>query len=285
MSKIIEKVFGPLSPKAINRINALPAFSADNPDLDEFGFSREGLKSYLSPLLFLYEKWFRVETEGIENIPDSGPAIIVPNHSGQLPMDGAMIIMGCLMEKLHPRVPRALIEKLFPTIPLVSTMAIRCGEAVGVIENAERLLSQGELLMIFPEGVKGSGKLWAQRYQMQKFNMGFLELAIRFKAPIIPAAVIGSEEQAPSFYNVKPVAKALGLPYFPITPFFPWFGLLGVAPLPSKYRIYFGKPMDFSSHTSALDDPVAIRLLVESVRCRVQKMVDAGLGKRPLPGF
>ena len=285
MSKIMEKIFGPIPEEVERQIDALPVFSQSNSGQDEFGFSREGLKPYAPLMLFFYKKWFRVELNGVENIPDSGPAIIVPNHSGQIPLDGAMIATGCLMEKLHPRVSRAMVEKWFPTLPLLSTMIARCGQVVGVMQNAESLLERGELLMIFPEGMKGSGKLWPQRYQLQNFAVGFMELAIKFRAPIIPTAVIGSEEQAPSFYNVEPIAKKLGMPYFPLTPQFPWLGLLGFLPFPSKYRIYVGEPMDFSDHAGDLDNPEAIRELADSVRDRVQEMVNEGLKKRPFPGF
>ncbi len=285
MSNVMEKMFGPLPEDIVQRIESLPNFAEPGADPDEFGFGTEGLKVYASLMLFFYKDWFRVEIEGIENVPDIGPAIIVPNHSGQLPMDGGMIATACMLEKEHPRVPRAMIEKWFPTLPLVSTLMARCGQVVGVTENAERLLERGELLMIFPEGMKGSGKLWKDRYQLQRFAMGFMELSIRFKAPIIPAAVIGGEEQAPSFYNVEPLAKKLGMPYFPLTPQFPWLGLLGFLPFPSKYRIYIGEPMDFSGHKDDLDSPEAIRTHVDIVRAKVQEMVNEGLKKRPFPFF
>jgi len=285
MSNAMEKIFGPLPEDVIKKIESLPNFAEPGSDPDEFGFGTEGLKVYASLMLFFYKNWFRVEIDGIENVPDRGPAIIVPNHSGQLPMDGGMIATACMLEKEHPRVPRAMIEKWFPTLPIVSTLMARCGQVVGVTENAERLLERGELLMIFPEGMKGSGKLWKDRYRLQKFAMGFMELSIRYNAPIIPAAVIGGEEQAPSFYNVEPLAKKLGMPYFPLTPQFPWLGLLGFLPFPSKYRIYIGEPMDFSGHKSDLDSPEAIRMHVDVVRDKVQQMVDEGLKKRPFPFF
>ena len=285
MSKQLKKEFGSLPEEVLQKIDELKNFEIAGSDPDEFGFGREGLRTYAPMMLFLYNKWFRVEMNGMENIPDSGPAIIVPNHSGQLPLDGGMIATACLTEKETPRVPRTMIEKWFPTLPLISTLMARCGQVVGINENADRLLERGELLMIFPEGMKGSGKLWSQRYQLQKFTMGFMELSIRFNAPVIPVACIGGEEQAPSFYNVEPIAKKLGMPYFPLTPQFPWLGLFGLIPFPSKYRIYIGKPMDFSSHADDLNNPAAIRELADSVREHVQEMVNEGLKKRPFPGF
>lgn len=268
-----------------DRINSLPIHELPGSACDEFGLSRAGLKRLVPFALFLYNKWFRVDLNGIENVPDTGPAIIIANHSGQLPLDGAMITTGCIMEKAKPRLPRAMIEKWFPTLPMMSKMMSEAGQAVGVTENAERLLESGELMMIFPEGALGSGKTWDKRYKMQRFTVGFMELAIRYKCPIIPAAVIGGEEQAPSFFNIKPLAKKLGLLYFPITPTFPWLGLLGFVPLPSRYHIYIGEPMDFSSYGSDLENPVAIQAHADTVKARIQEMVDEGLKKRKFPGF
>lgn len=271
--------------EVLERIERLPIRTLPDTDCDEFGMSREFLKDVAPFALFFYKKWFRVNLHGIENIPAEGPAIIVPNHSGQLPLDGAMITAACMFEAEPPRFPRSMIEKWFPTLPHVALLMQRAGQVVGVMENADRLLEQGEILMVFPEGAKGSGKTWDKRYQLQKFNLGFMELAIRHGVPIIPAAVIGGEEQAPNFYNVEPLAKKLGMLYFPLTPTFPWLGLLGFVPLPSKYHIYIGEPMDFSNHTKHIDDPDKIRELVEQVRGKVQSMVEKGLKERPFPGF
>lgn len=271
--------------EVLERIDRLPIRTLPDSDFDEFGLSREFLKGIAPYALFFYEKWFRVDLNGIENMPAEGPAIIVPNHSGQLPLDGGMITAACMLEMEPPRIPRSMVEKWFPTLPLGSILMQRTGQAVGVMENADRLLENGEILMVFPEGAKGSGKTWDKRYQVQKFNLGFMELAIRHKAPIIPTAVIGGEEQAPNFYNVEPLAKKLGMLYFPITPTFPWLGLLGFIPLPSKYHIYIGEPMDFSGYASDIEEPENIRELVEQVRNRIQDMVNEGLKKRPFPGF
>lgn len=268
-----------------DRINAIPIHPLPGSECDEFGFCREGLLKMAPFGLFLYEKWFRVDLNGVENIPDRGPAIIVPNHSGQLPLDGAMISVGCLAEKETPRMPRAMVEKWIPTLPMVSKLMANAGQVVGITENAERLLERGELLMIFPEGAVGLGKTWDKRYQLQRFTVGFMELAIRYKCPIIPTAMIGCEEQAPSLYNMAALGKKLGLLYFPITPTFPLLGALGFIPLPSKYHIYFGEPMDFSGHEDELEDPIAIQALADSVKARVQEMIEDGLKKRPFPGF
>jgi 1-acyl-sn-glycerol-3-phosphate acyltransferase len=274
-----------LDPEIEARIDRIPINTVNDSGQDEFGFNRESLKAAMPLALFLYEKWFRVETEGIENIPAEGPALITPNHSGQLPLDGMMIAIAAIKRMEPPRLPRSLVEKWLPTLPFAGRFMARVGQVVGVTENAEKLLTNGELVMIFPEGALGSGKTWDKRYQIQRFTHGFVELAIKRRAPIIPTAVIGGEEQAPSFHNVEWLAKRLHLIYFPITPTFPWLGALGLIPLPSKYRIYFGKPIDLSEYQDDLKNPDRIHEHVERVRETVRQMVNEGLKKRPFPGL
>jgi 1-acyl-sn-glycerol-3-phosphate acyltransferase len=268
-----------------SKIDRIEIRAVNEAGYDEFGFNRESLKSMVPLGLFFYEKWFRVEIDGIDNIPKEGPAIIVPNHSGQLPFDGMMISVAAMKEMEPPRMPRSMIEKWFPTLPIFGRILTRGGQVVGITENAEKLLANGELVMIFPEGALGSGKIWSNRYQIQRFTHGFMELAIRYKAPIVPTAVIGGEEQAPAFVNVEWLAKKIGFPYFPLTPTFPWLGLLGFVPLPSKYRIYFGKPLEFAGFEADIDHPERIHEHVEIVRATVQEMVNEGLRKRPFPGL
>ncbi len=272
-------------PELEERIDKLQLNVVNEHGHDEFGFNRESLKSAVPLGLFFYEKWFRVETEGIENIPTEGPAIIVPNHSGQLPLDGMMIAIDAVKKMEPPRLPRAMIEKWFPTLPFFGSFLTRSGQVVGITENAEKLMANKELMMIFPEGALGSGKTWEKRYKIQRFTHGFMELAIKYRAPIVPTAVIGGEEQAPAFYSLDKVAKKLNMLYFPITPTFPWLGLLGFVPLPSKYRIYYGKPMDFSEYQDDLKNPDRVHVHVEKVRETVQAMVNEGLKKRPFPGL
>ena len=253
--------------------------------LDEFGFSREYLKSLMPLGLFFYRHWFRVEVFGIENVPDEGATLIIPNHSGQLPLDGGMITIANIIEREKPRLCRAMIEKWFATLPYVSTFMPKVGQLTGLTENAERVMEAGEVMLIFPEGIKGSGKTWDKRYQLQRFTVGFMELAIKYDAPIVPCCVIGGEEQAPAFVNLEGLAKKLNMLYFPITPTFPWLGLLGFVPLPSKYRIYFGEPMDFSQYKDDLDEPDRIRAHVDTVKQTVQAMIDEHLNDRPFPGL
>lgn len=282
---LIDEMTKRLPPEVEERINQIDVHALSDSGYDEFGFNKDYLRGLAPLALFFYRKWFRTEVFGIENVPLEGPAIIVPNHSGQLPLDGMLISIACMLELEKPRLPRAMVEKWFLRLPHASILMQRAGQAVGVTENADKLLDSGELALIFPEGIKGSGKTWDLRYKLQRFTLGFMELAIKHKAPVVPAAVIGGEEQAPTFYNVKPLAKALGMPYFPITPTFPWMGLLGFIPLPSKYRIYFGEPMDFSAYGEDLDKPERIRHHVAEVRTKVKEMVAEGLKERPFPGF
>jgi len=267
------------------RIEKIPVNDITDAGYDEFGFNPEYLKVAADASEFLYRKWFRTEAYGVSNIPEKGPALIIANHSGQIPIDGMMIAITCMMEMDTPRMPRAMVEKWFPTLPHVSILFARVGQVPGIMENAEKLLSNGELVMIFPEGIRGSGKTWDKRYQLQRFTVGFMELAIRFDAPIVPTAVIGGEEQAPSFYDVKQIAELIGFPYFPITPTFPWLGPLGLIPLPSKYHIIFGEQLDYSSYKDDLPHPEKIKKHVEEVREKIQGMVDEGLEQRIFPGL
>lgn len=283
--QLFESLASKLSPEDAAKIDMVGGPAVTDDGLDSFGFSREYLKGVAPAGLFFYRKWFRTEVYGIENVPDHGPAIIVPNHSGQIPLDGMLIMLANIYERENPRLCRAMVEKWFATLPYAAVLFPRIGQLTGLTENAEKLMESGELMIIFPEGIKGSGKTWDKRYQLQRFTMGFMELSIKYKAPIIPCAVIGGEEQAPAFMDIKAISKPLGMPYFPITPTFPWLGLLGFVPLPSKYRIYFDKPLDFSDRQDDLNDPDRIREHVESVKAHVQGMIDEKLKERPFPGL
>ena len=283
--QIIENLAKKLPEEYREKIDRLEIPEMSDSGYDEFGFNKEYFKGMCALGMFFYKYWFRVEVHGLENVPGQGPALIVPNHSGQIPLDGLCIMMANLFEKAPPRLCRAMIEKVFPKMPFVSTLMPRVGQMTGLTENAERVLDSGQIMLVFPEGVKGSGKTWDKRYQLQRFTLGFMELSIKYKAPIIPCAVIGGEEQTPAFVDYKPIANALGLPYFPITPTFPWLGPLGLFPYPSKYHLYFGAPMDFSGREEDLSDPDLIRVHVEAVKDRIREMIKIGLDERPFPGL
>lgn len=239
--------------------------------VDPFGFNLDYSLAAVAPLMWLYRHYHRVETYGIEKIP-KGRVLLVSNHSGQLPMDGAMIGVALMMEANPPRAIRSMVEKWVPTLPYVSTFFARVGQIVGTPENCRRLLSADEAILVFPEGARGISKLWPQRYQLQEFGLGFMRLALETDTPIVPVAVIGAEEQAPALMDIKPVAKLLGFPSFPITP----TGL--PFPLPTKYRLYFGDPMRFTGRPD--DEDSELDKKVRTVKGAIQSMIHLGLKER-----
>ncbi len=239
--------------------------------VDPFGFDLDFSKAAIAPVLWLYKKYFRVETHGIEKIP-AGRVLLIANHSGQLPLDGAMIAMAMLCEADPPRVVRSMVEKWVPTLPFVSTILARAGQVVGTPENCRRLLAAGEAIQVFPEGVRGLNKTWEHRYQLQEFGLGFMRLALETNTPIVPVAVVGAEEQAPNLYDLKPLAKLIGFPSFPVTP----TGL--PIPLPTKYRVFFGEPMRFAGDANGED--AELQRKVRQVKDAIQSMLRTGVAQR-----
>jgi 1-acyl-sn-glycerol-3-phosphate acyltransferase len=244
---------------------------------DPFGFDPETFRYVAGLVQWIYQRYFRVEPHGVENIPE-GRVLLVSNHSGQIPVDGLMIAAAAFYEGDPPRVVRSMVEKWVPQIPFVNLFMTRTGQVVGTPENCRALLRSEEAILVFPEGVRGVSKTFDKRYQLQEFGLGFMRLALESKAPIVPVAVIGAEEQAPALYNFEKLAKVIGAPAFPITPTFPFLLLLGLLPLPVKYRIYFGPPMIFDGDPN--DEDAAMTHKVRAVRSKVQEMVDDGLRER-----
>ncbi len=223
-------------------------------NLNSAGFDRWGLHpetmQRLAPYIYwLYKSYFRVETTGLDQLP-KGKAIFIGNHGGQIPIDAMMAGLAVFLESEPPRVVRAMVERWVPTVPFISGMFTRIGAIIGDPENCRDLLDHGQSVMVFPEGVRGSGKLFKDRYQLQRFGTGFMRLALEAKAPIIPVAIIGTEETYPGLYNFKALAKIFHAPYFPVTPFFPLLGPLGMIPLPTKVTIRFGKALYFDVPSS-----------------------------------
>jgi 1-acyl-sn-glycerol-3-phosphate acyltransferase len=243
--------------------------------VDEFGLDLQWGRSALSVVGSLYKYYFRCEVSGIENVP-SGRVLLISNHSGQLPIDGAMIGSAIFFEGEPPRIVRSMVEKWTQTLPFVSVLFSRVGQVVGVPENARRLLEQEEAILVFPEGTKGISKPYSKRYQLQQFGLGFMRLALETNTPIVPVAVVGAEEQFINFANLSNVAKVLNMPSFPVVPQFVIPGLQW--PLPTKYRIYFGKPMTFQG--DADDDDAVIEEKVWVVKTAIQSMVKHGLRER-----
>jgi 1-acyl-sn-glycerol-3-phosphate acyltransferase len=198
--------------------------------------------------------------------------VLVSNHSGQLPFDAAMIAVGLLMDKDPPRAVRALVDRWVPTLPFVSTFMARCGQIVGTPENCRRLLAADEAILVFPEGVRGLNKPFRERYRLKKFGVGFLRLALESSAPIVPVGVVGAEEQAPQLFDLKPLARLLAFPAFPITP-----TLLPI-PLPSRYHIHFGQPMRITG--SPDDEDAELEDRVAEVQAAVQGLLDRGVAER-----
>jgi 1-acyl-sn-glycerol-3-phosphate acyltransferase len=239
--------------------------------VDPFGYSLDYSLSAIGPFVWLYQNYFRVEANGLANVPP-GRVLLIANHSGQLPFDGAMIGVAMLTQADPPRPIRSMVEKWVPSLPFVSTFMARIGQIVGTPENCRRLLERDETILVFPEGVKAISKLYAKRYQLQDFGLGFMRLALETNTPIVPVAVIGAEEQAPAVVDLKPVAKVLGFPAFPLTP----YGL--PLPMPTKYRLYFGEPLRFSGNPD--DDDSELERKVKVVKASLQTMIDQGLKAR-----
>lgn len=239
------------------------------------------LERALAPLaLPLYSLWWRVETDGIENIPTEGPALLAANHSGTLPLDAAMLKLAVLKE--HGRSPWLLAGDLVFEIPLFRDLVRMTGNARADREESASLLRSGELLGVFPEGYKGIGKGWAKRYQLQRFGRGgFVELCLETGAPVIPVAIIGAEEAYPMVANLGFLARRLGLPYVPVTPTWPLLGPLGLIPLPSKWIIAFGEPIPMIDYgPDAAQDTQLVLELTEQVRRTVQGLINSSLPKR-----
>jgi len=250
--------------------------------LNEYGFDPWGFHPAVVPRLLLgaallYRYWFRVQTHGIERLP-AGRMLVVANHAGQVPIDGMMITTAMILEAEPPRIVRAMADYWVPTIPFVNVMMARMGSVVGTRENCVDLLEAEEAVIAFPEGTRGISKLFKERYKLKEFGLGFMRLALETRAPLVPVAVIGSEEQAPAIANVRWLARLLRMPAFPVTLTWPHLGLVGLIPFPVKYHVYFGEPMYFDGHGNDEDEVIGRK--VEQARERIQAMIDAGLDER-----
>jgi 1-acyl-sn-glycerol-3-phosphate acyltransferase len=252
-------------------------------EVDEFGYDVDFTEHIFYPLLRpLYRHWFRVEVRGIENIPAQGGALVVSNHSGTIAVDSLMVQLAIHDEHPRRRVMRALGADLVFQTPFVGTIARRSGSTLATSDDAERLFAHGELVGVFPEGFKGVGKPFSERYKLQRFGRGgFVSAALSAGVPIIPCSVVGAEEIAPILGNMGTLARLFGLPYAPITPTFPWLGPLGLMPLPSKWVIEFGAPIRTDTYESgAADDPMLVFDLTDQVRETIQQTLYTVLSQR-----
>jgi 1-acyl-sn-glycerol-3-phosphate acyltransferase len=243
-------------------------------EVDEFGFDRDLTETVLvPPFRPLYEKWFRVEATGLQHVPDTGGALVVANHSGTIPLDAVMTSIALLDHHPAHRHLRMLGADLVFRTPGLGALARKSGQTLACNPDAERLLGQGELVGVWPEGFKGIGKPYADRYKLQRFGRGgFVGAALRARVPIIPCSIVGAEEIYPMIGNARTLARVLGLPYFPVTPTFPLLGPLGAVPLPSKWYIEFGAPVETAGlDPDGADDPMLVFNLTDQVRETIQQ--------------
>ncbi len=237
---------------------------------DPWGVSPSTVMASLASTIWFYRHYFRVVTTGIQNIPP-GRCLLVGNHSGQVPIDGMLIATAALLELEPPRLVRGMVERWAPSLPFVSTFFSRCGQVTGDTHNAKTLLESDECVMVFPEGVGGSGKTIFERYELQKFGTGFVRLAMETHTPIVPVAVIGCEEMLPSLSRLGPLAKTLGIPYLPVLP-------TGPIPLPTKVTLRFGEPILFTGNADEPDSEIQRK--VETIREALRAQIEAGLAAR-----
>ena len=246
------------------------------PEDDMWGFDLEASKPLLKIAYAIYH-YFRPQVTGIESLPN-GRVLIVPNHSGQLPFDGLVVGMACVLEADPPRICRAMAERWVPTIPFINVMFSRAGVVVGDPINCRNLLEEDNAILVFPEGVRGSGKTFWNRYELQRFGRGFMRLALQTDAPIVPVSVVGAEESIISIADLKPLAKALGVPYLPVPALLPILGPLAFLPLPTKFYVDFGEPLTFEGAYDEEDE--AIDEKVNVVSSTINNMIRSRLAQR-----
>jgi 1-acyl-sn-glycerol-3-phosphate acyltransferase len=265
----------PVDPRVAAAIDSVPNVLSPL-GYDPWGFSPDAAKLYFSLAALVY-RYFRPVVRGIEHIPE-GRCLIVANHSGQLPFDGLVVAVACLLEASPPRLCRAMAERWFPTLPFVNEAFSRSGVVVGDPINCRNLLEAGNAILVFPEGARGSGKTWDHRYRLVRFGRGFMRLALQTGAPIVPVSVIGGEESIISLKNLRPLARVLRTPYFPLPALFPVLGPLSFLPLPVRFHVTFGEPLRFDGPFD--DEDEVIEAKVQQVMDRVQAMIDEGLAAR-----
>jgi len=283
-SSALRDVFGALLPLSVRELqHEIEAQLSRVPNpvneygFDPYGFSIESAMQMTLPVALLYRHYFRVETFDIGRVPE-GRVLLIANHAGQLPFDGAMLGVAMLLEAEPPRICRSMGEYFLPRLPFASVGMARMGAMVGTPENCIHMLENEECVVAFPEGVRGMNKTWRQRYRLQRMGLGFMRLALQTRTPIVPVAIVGSDDQQPGIANLEGVGRMLGLPALPITLGFPWLGPLGMWPLPVKYRIYFGEPESFDADPN--DDDHVIQRHVDHVRREIEAMLARGLQER-----
>jgi 1-acyl-sn-glycerol-3-phosphate acyltransferase len=251
-------------------------------EVDEFGYDPVYEQRVLPFFDFLYDKYFRVEVHGVDRVPDEGRCLLVANHSGTLPFDGMMLRLAVRREHPQRRDVRWLAEDVIFHFPFLGSFTNRLGAVRACPENAERLLGHDALVAVFPEGMKGIGKLFRERYRLQRFGRGgFVKLGLRTRTPVVPVAVVGGEETNPMLTRIEYLTRALGIPYLPVTPTFPLLGPVGLLPAPTKWKIFFGEPIELESYgAEAAEDEILVGRLTEQVRSEIQRMLDQAVAER-----
>ncbi len=240
--------------------------------VDPYGISKEYLEVGFSALKPLYKNYFRVRSYGTENVPARGRGMLVGNHSGGVALDGIMVIASMFCDMNPPRLAQGMAEKFINSVPVASLWSNRCGQFTGLPEHAERLLQDGRLLMVFPEGARGTAKLYPERHTLVGFGSGFVRLALKTKAPIIPFAFVGGGEAIPTVMNLYALGKLMGAPYLPVTP---W--ILPI-PIPVELQVYYGKPLVFEGNGT--EDDQTISNYVGQVKQSIRELLDEGVRRR-----
>jgi 1-acyl-sn-glycerol-3-phosphate acyltransferase len=240
--------------------------------VDPYGISKDYVGAYFTAMKFFYRHYFSVESHGLHHVPKRGRAMLVGNHSGGVALDGMMVIGSMFFDMEPPRLAQGMVEKFLNRLPFASQLSARLGHLTGLPEHAERLLGDDRMLMVFPEGVRGTAKLYHERYSLVQFGTGFVRLAAKMKTPIIPFAFLGGGEAIPTISNAVTLGKMVGLPYIPVTP---W---LLTVPLPAKLEVYYSEPMLFEG-TGAEDDEIVLAH-VEKVKSRIASLIEIGRARR-----
>lgn len=260
-----------IDPEIERRVDALEIpFNAEG--IDPYGISRRHLARMMTLLAWLYRYYFRVRAHGVANVPSRGRAMLVGNHSGGIAVDGAMVLASMFLEKDPPRLAQGMAEKFLNTMPFLSVWTHRMGQLTGLPEHARRLLEDERLLLVFPEGARGTAKLFTQRYTLVEFGTGFMRLAMETRTPIIPFGFLGGGEAVPTVFNAYRLGRFLGVPYIPLTPY------LVPLPLPVSLAVYYGEPMVFSGTGDEEDEVIARN--VEQVKRAIESLIERGRRER-----
>jgi 1-acyl-sn-glycerol-3-phosphate acyltransferase len=262
-----------LKPKTVPRevdeiVDELPMQDIGTQGYDPWGLNPETAKITFTAVRWLYESYFRVRAAGLEHVPANGRLLIVANHGGQVPMDGVLVSFAVASRGADARLPRSMIERWFPSVPFLGNWMNSVGGVIGEPRNCAKMLAREEAIVVFPEGIRGSGKPYRLRYQLQRFGHGFMHLAMENNTPIVPLGIVGCEETMPSLANIKPLARALGMPYFP---------LALPLPLPARVFLNFGAPLYYDNDVKSERD---VEWRVEEVKDAIRDLIDMGIAQR-----